>query len=259
MKQWLILFKKEMVANFRDRKWIWVPIVLILIAVVDPVVNYYLPEILDAVGGMPEGAVFEIPQITNIDAIQLSFSQLSSLGVLIIALISMGTIASERRSGIAELILVKPVSYTSYILSKWAALMLLVWVSYVLAMLFSWYYIGVLYDFIPFGEFSLLTFFYGLWLTLVVTVSIFYNTLFRSSGLVAFSTLATLIIMSIVTGLFGDKLKYSPNNLSSHAYEMLYTGEIPGALLASAGVTIFICMILLVLSVYFFKNKEHAG
>lgn len=259
MKQWRVLFKKEMIGHFRDRKWIWVPLVLIILAVMDPVTNYYMPQILDAVGGLPEGSVFEMPEISEVDAIKMSISQLSSLGVLIIALISMGTIATERKSGIAELILVKPVAYSAYILSKWAALLVLVLVSYLLSMLFAWYYIGVLYGFIPVKDFLLLTFFYGLWLMLVVTISIFYNTLFRSSGLVAFSTIATLLLMSGISSLFGKRLKFNPNQLSAHAFSFLHTGEIPNALYGSAVVTIVICVLLLLASVYIFHTKEHAG
>ncbi len=259
MKQWGVLFKKEMIGHFRDRKWIWVPLVLIILAVMDPVTNYYMPQILDAVGGLPEGSVFEMPEISEVDAIKMSISQLSSLGVLIISLISMGTIATERKSGIAELILVKPVAYPAYILSKWAALLVLVLVSYLLSMLFAWYYIGVLYGFIPVKDFLLLTSFYGLWLMLVVTVSIFYNTLFRSSGLVAFSTIATLLLMSGISSLFGERLKFSPNQLSAHAFSFLHTGEIPNALYGSAVVTIVICVLLLLASVYIFHTKEHAG
>lgn len=95
MKQWRVLFKKEMIDHFRDLKWVWVPLVLIFLAVMDPVTNYYMPQILDAVGGLPEGAVFEMPEISEVDAIQMTISQLSSLGVLIISLISMSTIATE--------------------------------------------------------------------------------------------------------------------------------------------------------------------
>ncbi|MDY0407538.1 hypothetical protein [Paracerasibacillus soli] len=58
--QWLILLQKEMVENWRNFKWIWVPLVFILLAIMDPISTYYLPQILEAVGGLPEGAVFEI-------------------------------------------------------------------------------------------------------------------------------------------------------------------------------------------------------
>ena len=259
MRQWQILVKKELIAGFRDKKWIWVPLVLILLAVMDPVSNYYLPQILESVGGLPDGAVFEMPEVTATDAIAMSIGQLSSLGVLIFVLISMGTIAGERKSGVAELILVKPISYTTYIMSKWTGLLALVLVSYTISMLFAWYYIGLLYTFIPAGDFLFLLFFYGLWFILVATLSIFYNTVFKSPGLVAFGTIATIIVLSVITSLFGQKLNYSPSNLSNHALNYLQTGEIQGALIGSAVTTIVISALLLVWSIYIFQTKEHAS
>src|SRR5699024_9883536 len=106
-----------------NKKWIWVPLVFILLAIIDPISNYYMPQIIDSIGGMPEGAVFEIPELSSAEVILMTLGQLSSLGVLVIILMSMGTIAGERKSGVIELILVKPVSYQHYITAKWAALL----------------------------------------------------------------------------------------------------------------------------------------
>src|SRR5690625_1038278 len=102
--QWKTLFHKEMLENWRNYNWIWVPLVIIVLAIMDPLTNYYLPEIIEAVGGVPEGAVFEIPTPTAQEAMMMSLSQLSTLGVLIFTFITMGTIAGERRSGVAEVI-----------------------------------------------------------------------------------------------------------------------------------------------------------
>lgn len=258
MKQWSTLFKKEMLGNFRDKKWLWVPLVFIILASMDPITTYYLPAILDAVGGLPEDAVFHLPEINQSEALMMSLSQLSSLGVLMIALISMGTIASERKSGVAELILVKPIPYRSYITSKWVALLVIVWVSYLLSMLVAWYYISRLYGVIPTSEFLIVTFFYGLSLTFVATLSIFYNTLVRSAGLVAFFTVGTVMVFSLVTNLFGKRWSYSPSNLSAHISEFLQTGSIPNALYASGIVSILLCTLLIIASISIFRMKEHA-
>lgn len=257
--QWRTLFKKEMLGSWRDRKWIWIPLVFILLAVMDPVSNYYLPQILETVGGVPDGTVFELPTITATDAIMMSLSQLSSLGVLVIALSSMGIISGERKSGVAELILVKPVSYFTYITSKWVTLLVIVWSAYIVGMFAAWYYIGILYAFIPILDFLLLLFFYGLWLTLVASLSIFYNAISKTPGFVAFLTIVTLLTMSLVTMLFGENLLWSPNNLSSHVHTMLLTGEIPTELYGAGGVTIALSLALIILATYIFRKKEHAA
>src|SRR5690625_7664512 len=97
--QWVTLFKKEVIENWRNKKWIWVPIVMMALCTMDLVSYYYLPEIINAVGGVPEGAVIEIPEMAPSEVITLGLEQLSMFGVIVIALISMGTIAGERSNG----------------------------------------------------------------------------------------------------------------------------------------------------------------
>ena len=137
MMQWKTLFKKEMLEHWRNYKWIWVPLVIILLAIMDPITTYYLPLILESVGGLPDGAVIEMPTPLPRDVIMMSLGQLSSLGVLIIVLMMMGTISGEIKSGVSELILVKPVTYLNYITSKWASFLLIVWVALFVALLLS--------------------------------------------------------------------------------------------------------------------------
>ena len=100
--QWMTLFNKEMMENWRNKKWIWVPLVLILLAILDPISNYYLPQIIEVVGGLPDGAIINLPEFAPADVVMMSLSQLSSLGVLVIVLMAMGTIASERKSGVSN-------------------------------------------------------------------------------------------------------------------------------------------------------------
>lgn len=257
--QWTTLLQKEILENWRNFKWVWVPLVMILIACMDPISTYYLPQIIDAVGGMPEGAAIEIPEYQPSDIIMMSLSQFSSLGVLIIVLMSMGTIASERKSGVLELVLVKPVSYKNYITAKWVSLMLLVWVGFILGMLASWYYVNLLFGDLSFVSLIKVILFYGLWLSLVISLSIFYNSLVKSAGLVAFFTILTVMIMSIITKIFAHYLAWSPNNISSHIHEMLVNNKIPTDLLGSAGITIVMIVFLLIGSTFTFKSKELAN
>lgn len=256
MIQWLTLFKKEIIEYWRNLKWIWVPLVVILLAIMDPITTYYLPQIMEMTGSLPEEAVFDMPSPSPPDAIMMSLAQLSSLGVLVLVLISMGSISSERQTGISEMILVKPVSYANYVLAKWAALVLLIWTALTLGMLSSWYYVNILFGSLSFISLVQVIFFYGLWLALVATISIFYNTLFKTPGIVAFLTIATLTLMSIITQVFGRYLLWSPNNLSQHINEMLIFNEVSMPLIATSIVTISLIAILLMSSVTLFKAKE---
>src|SRR5699024_9542675 len=127
-------------------------LVMILLAIMDPLSLYYLPEIIELTGGVPEGTVFEMPPLTPSEIILVTLEQLNMFGVLIIALITMGTIAGEKNSGITEIILVKPVRYVHYVTSKWAAYLLLIWASLFIGMMANWYYTNLL-----FGDVSFVT------------------------------------------------------------------------------------------------------
>lgn len=256
MKQWKTLFKKEILENWRNYKWIWVPLVVILLAIMDPITTYYLPLIMESVGGLPDGAVIEMPTPLPRDVIMMSLGQLSSLGVLIIVLMMIGTISGEIKSGVSELILVKPVTYLNYITSKWASFLLIVWVSLFIALLTSWYYINLLFGELSFLSLLQVILFYGLWFTLVVTLTIFYNTLVQTPGLVAALTIITIIAMSIITNIFDHLLTWSPIKLSEHIQEMLVFNEVSMDLIATALVTIGMIAGLLIGSVYVFKRKE---
>lgn len=257
--QWTTLFQKELLENWRNKKWIWVPLVIILLSIMDPISSYYLPQIIDAVGGMPEGTVFEIPDYAPQDVVLMTLSQLNSLGVLVVVLISMGTIAGERKSGVSELILVKPVSYKNYITSKWVSYVLLVWVSLFLGVCMSWYYINLLFGSMDFMDILKVAFFYGLWFVFIVTLSIFYNTWVQSFGIVAFLTILSVIFVSIIPSILGDKATWFPSNLTEQTHQMLVTGDISTDLMITSIVTIIVCGILLVGSVYIFKTKELAN
>ncbi|WP_077318008.1 ABC transporter permease [Virgibacillus proomii] len=254
-----VLLRKEGLENWRNKKWIWVPLVFILLAIMDPITNYYLPEIIESVGGLADGTVIELPDFTPEDAIMMSLGQYSSLGVLVIILLSMGTIAGERKSGVLELILVKPVSYSKFIIAKWLSLLLLIWLSFIIGMLTSWYYINILYGEIAFTTVLLVIFYYGLYFSLVCTLSIFYNAIVNSPGLVAFFTILTAIIISVVTKLFGKHMVWSPAKLTDHIEEMLITGNVTSDLISTTIVSILLILTLLFAAIYGFTQKQKKG
>lgn len=259
MRQWFILLNKEMLEMTRNFKWVWVPIAFILLGVMDPLTTYYLPQILDSVGGLPEGTVIEMPTPPAPEILLMSIGQYNMLGVLIIVLITMGSISGERKSGVAGIILVKPVAFSSYITAKWAGILLITWVSFFLGLLASWYYVGILFDWIPFGDFIQAFFLYGIWLSFVLTLTIFFNSFFKSPGVVGFVSIATILILSLVSGSFSHLLEWSPAQLTSYTGAFLQTSSFPDAVLPTSLLAVVGIILLLVGSIVVFRNKELAG
>ncbi|HEY2420715.1 MAG TPA: ABC transporter permease [Neobacillus sp.] len=258
MSQWLTLLQKEIVEMWRNFKWIWVPITFVLIGVKTPISSYYLPQILDSLGGLPEGAVIKIPTPTASEVLISGLGEYMTLGVLIIVLTTMGVIASERKSGVAAMILVKPVSYTSFVTAKWAGGLLLLWLSFFIGSLATWYYTGILFDWIPFMDFFQSFFFYGLWFTIILTITVFFSASLLAPGIAGFSSLAVVIVISLVSSSLSKWLKWSPAQLTSYANEILLSKGIPDHTLPASLITIACIVVLLLASILIFRKKELA-
>jgi ABC-2 type transport system permease protein len=259
MSQWMTLFQKEVLEMWKNFKWIWVPLTFILLGVSEPLTSYYLPQIMKSVGGLPEGAIFEIPKPTAGAVLASGLSQYSTIGVLVIVLGTMGIIAGERKSGVAAMILVKPVSYFSFITSKWAGSLLLVWISLFIGYISTWYYTGQLFDWVPIGEFFQSFVLYGLWLTVILTVTVFFSAALLSPGMAGFISLALALIISILSGALSHLLEWSPSQLTSYAGVLLAGGELPSDTMPAILIALLLIVILLWLSVFLFKKKELAA
>jgi ABC-2 type transport system permease protein len=259
MKQWFILLQKELLEMLRNFKWIWVPLTFILLGAMDPLSSYYLPKIIDTLGGLPEGAMIDIPTPSPQEVLISTIADYDMLGILIVVLITMGVVAGERKSGVAGIILVKPVSFTSYITAKWAGVCILVWVSCFVGFLASWYYIGILFDWIPFQDFMQSFLVYGMWLTFVLTVTVFFSSIFKTTGIVGFTSIAVVVILNLVSGALSHLFEWSPAQLTPYVNQFLLTQSFPdetllALLVAGAGI-----MVLLFFSILIFRKKELAA
>lgn len=254
--QWLTLFQKEILENWRNKKWVWVPIVFILLMMMDPLSYYYLPEIIDMADGVPEGTVFEIPDLQAEEVMMMSLEQVSMFGVLVIALISMGTITSEKKSGLTEMMLVKPIRASHYVTSKWMAYLLLTIFSFAIGLVFSAYYIFILYNTLPIVTVLLVYACYSTWLIFVLSLSVFYNSLVRSPGIVLACTVGSLLSMSVFNMIFQHRLPMFPNQISTHIHAFIMTNEVSTELILTSLITLAISILLVIISILVFNQSE---
>jgi ABC-2 type transport system permease protein len=254
--QWMTIYRKECLESMRNFKWIWVPLVFILFCIIDPLSTYYLPQILESTGGLPEGATFNIPTPPPSEVFMMSVSQINMLGLLVVSLITMGTIAGERKSGVAELILVKPVSYMAYVSAKWAAHVTLVLLSVSVGFLASWYYTQLLFGDLLFSHVLMAFFFYGLYMVFVISISIFMNTWTKVPGIVLFLTICTLILINLLTSIFSHFLEWSPAMITSYLPLVLMNGEFSKDLWLASLLTTLLTTLLLLGANTVLKRKE---
>ena len=256
MTQWGVLYRKEIKEMIRNYKLLWIPLVFILLGVMQPISSYYMPQILDSFGGLPEGSIIEMPLPTGAEALMSVISNYGMLGILILVLSAMGIVSAERQNGVAGMVMSKPVPYSSYILSKWAGLVTITLLSFFIGYLASWYYTNLLIESVAaeriFQSFAI----YSLWLVFVVTLTLFFSTVMKGSGSVAFISILIVAVISIVTSIFNEKLKWSPATLTGHTGYLLQSGEFQPNFLPTVLITGALIVLVLILTIQIFKNKE---
>ncbi len=256
MRLWWVLFRKELLESSRNFKWLWMPCVFIIFGITEPLTAFYLPDILDAVGNLPEGTVIEIPKPTAGEVLLSTIGQYSTFGLLIVVLAFMGTVAGERKSGSAAMILVKPVSYLSYIFAKWAAALLLVLSSYSVGMMISWYYINLLFESITATSFFQTFVIFGAWLVFVLTLTVFFSSLVKMPGIAAFATIGITVILSFLSGTIENRFTWLPSNLTAYAQEILLLNKWSNDATITLVLTLSVSCLLIIVTPLLFKKKE---
>ncbi|GIP35450.1 ABC transporter permease [Paenibacillus sp. J2TS4] len=256
MTQWLVLFNKEMVEMWRNGRWLWVPIVFIVLGAMQPLVTYYTPQLLENYGGLPAGTQIDIPLLSGGEIMVQTLSQFGILGLLILILVSMGAISSERQSGVAAIIMVRPVPAASWITAKWASLIVLMLVSLFLGLAAAGYYTEVLIGGIdPLRLFSSFLA-YGLWLAFVITVTLFFSVIMKGNGGIAFLAVVVSAGLMMATGLLEKYMRWSPSRMGDYAGELLVSDALPSGLWLPLLSTFVIIVALLVSSTLIFRNQE---
>jgi ABC-2 type transport system permease protein len=241
----ITLVQKEWLELLRSFKLIWVPLVFALLGIMQPLSSYYMPVILEKAGNMPEGTVIEIPLPSGAEVMAQTLSQFGVLGLLILALAFMGAVSGDRNSGAASLVLVKPVSFSSYILSKWLGMMILSWGALLVGYAASWYYTWLLIEAVDLMPFLLSYVLFGLWFTFILSATLLFSTLLRSAAGAAFSALGLAMLLSLLSGLIPKYLGWSPGSLSGFAYKAVQSAggfAAPASFGWSIGVTILLIL-----------------
>lgn len=251
-----VLYRKEVTEMIRNYKILWIPIVFILLGVMQPVSSYYMPQILDTFGGLPKGTILEMPLPTGEEVLMNVLSNYGMLGVLILVLSAMGIISAERQSGVAGMVMIKPVPYSSYILSKWAGLITVTLISLVIGYVASWYYTSLLIKPVAFERIFQSVAIYSIWLVFVVTMTLFFSTLMKGNGSVAFVTIFVVFSISTVTSILGKYMKWSPAKMTEYTGQVLLSGELESSFWLPFITTMAIIIVVLISSIQIFKQKE---
>ncbi len=252
MNNFSVLFQKEWRENVRNFKIIWIPLVFIVFGIMEPVSNYYLPQILNSVGNLPEGTVFEMPTLTAEQILMSTVSQYQFIGMLVVTLAFVGIISRERKNGTATMLYVRPISFTSYIASKLAIMALIVMGSFLLGMLASLYYVTILFGKVGGAEFLGFIGTYCMWLLFVISIVILSSSAF-TSGIASMISLLFVIFGQLIDALLGAYWTITPWKLPYYAGYILSGSVDESTYLWTMLLTLLLSILCLFGAVYFAK------
>ena len=248
MRNFFVLLKKEMKENIKNGKWIWLPVAMMAISISQPLSNYFMSDILEAAGNLPEGTVIHIPEPTGPEVLMAVLSQYGTIGTVLFVLSSMSAITHERMNGSLTMVMIRRVSVWEYVGSKFASQLILLLVSLSAGYLLAGYYTNLLFEPAGWKEIfgSLLV--YSLWIIFVAALTVLAGTFLSGQGAVAGVSLVFLALLSLLTTLFPKQMEWSPTNLRVEASGILQGGDPGSGLWLVSFVTLGLSLLLFVLA-----------
>ncbi len=208
----LVVFRREMMEQWRTYRLLIVAAVLAAFGLASPLLAKFTPEMLKAIPGVPPEVLATIPIPSVVDAIAQYAKNMSQFGIILSLLMAMGMVVQEKERGTAAFFLTRPVSRGTFILAKFAVMVVTFAVSLTLAALGCWYYTYVLFEPLAWGPFLALN---GLMLVVFmvyVALALLSSAIARTNGIAAGLAFVSLIIIGGIGALprLGD---YFPGKL----------------------------------------------
>lgn len=246
------LIHKEWTEQLRSGRLVILWTVFLFFGISSPLIAKFIPDILPSLM-KGQNIIIHIPAATWQDAIAQFVKNLSQMGLIVIILLSMGTVAKEKENGTASFLLVKPVSRNLFILCKFSAQFLVLFVSMLVGFLAMVFYTKVFFGPFPLIPFVETTLVLLLYITVIQFVTILFSVLVKTqivAGLLAFVT--SFIFSGIA--MLGKPGLFSPGHLLDEIQPCLNSSHMDGQPFAGSLIILLCCVVI---SVRFFKNWEN--
>ncbi|OFW57960.1 MAG: hypothetical protein A2W01_07780 [Candidatus Solincola sediminis] len=229
------LLRKEAREQLKTYR-LWVTLALFLVfGITAPLITKNLPNLI------PKTEQFTIimQEPTILDAASQYFSYLVQMGLLLIILLAMGSVAGERSQGVLPMVLSKPVRRRDLLASKVAVNGGMLACALVVGTAVFYGYTVLAFEYFPVSGaiLSILPAAFYLWLILSVTM--FWSVLAGSSLAAGGLSFLNTVIITVAPSLFAASKRYGPYYLietgKSIAVGRTGFAEVVPALLATGG------------------------
>ncbi len=254
MNNFYCLVKKDLLDQWRSKKMLILAITFLFVALSSVVIAKAMPEILKAVPSTP-GLTINLPTPTVKDAIDQFVKNLSQLAIFVLIFLVAGAIVDEKTRKTLELILTKPVSRTSFVLSKFKAYFISITVAHLISSFIFYFYATSVFSSISFSHFSLMATLLLVYLLLVTSVTIFFSTLVNNSILAVAGGFLAMIVFGTVWSMIKAIKDYSPYRLVTE-YQKIVANGWDEKYLIPLVLSVILIIIFAVLSILVFRKQE---
>jgi len=215
------MLKKEFLEILRSYRWLLLPIVFVFLGLGQPISFKLMPQILKN-ASLPAGTVIQIPPPAPADVVSSILGQFNQLGVLMVILVVMGTVAQEKVSGVAEGVLVKPLGKGTFLTAKFIVYSFLTVAACLLGLSGGAYYTDILIGHVDWQQIAIGALVYLPYLVLVVAITILTSTLFSSQVAAGGTALLSVVAISLLPKLGAWSNKLFPGALTTQATSLFH-------------------------------------
>jgi ABC-2 type transport system permease protein len=231
----LVEIRKEIMEQFRTRRFIAVLVVLVAFGMMSPLLAKFMPEIFKMVPEAEQIAAI-IPPPTVADAIAQYVKNIGLFSGLLALLLTMGAVAVEKEKGTAAMMLVKPLPRGTFILAKFIGLTFTFSVAILLAAVSAYYYTLYLFEPLNILQFLALN---GLMLVSImfyIAVTLLFSTLVKSQIVAGGCAVGLLLVLSLIGAIPGLN-RFLPDQLTVWGTALLLGDATPywAALIVTVG------------------------
>lgn len=253
-----IMFRKELIENYKKNRLIVLGAVFLLFGIMSPLTAKYIPQIIEFIlGADPEAVNFgiDIPTPTIRDAYSQFYKNLSQMGIFVQIILFMNMVSEEKSKGTVVLVLTKAVPRSTFLLAKFIAACFVLVASLFVSSVGFYYYTYLL-----FGEFPSTGTLTGISLFLMFSVFMmafifFASTVTKTTAMSALISLGGYFVLSIFS-ILPRISDYLPLKLTDAAYQISAGAGSIGQYTRSIFVTIFCVILLLIISTLSFQKQE---
>lgn len=178
MSNLVTLIKKELLEQNRTKKLLILAVVFLFVAVASPIFAQMTPMILKSIS-IP-GVNLNLPDPTYTDSIDQFIKNVSQIALLVIVFIVAGSVVDEKNKKTLDMVLSKPVSRVTFVLSKFIGYFVSIGLIFFASSLIFYLYTVSIFGGFSFINFLLMAMMVCLYILMIVAVTIFASTIVKN-------------------------------------------------------------------------------